>query len=203
MLIDDSGELTGDAYDKALEKPVDPSGDNYEDFPEDEAETILAPRTLEIVTELKDLGNKAFKANDLGAALKKYQKGLRYLNYSAVPQEGDPPTTDKDLQALRFTLHNNSALMQIKQGDFGGATKSATYAIEMEDISDEQKGKAYYRRALARSGKKSDDEALEDLVEAQKLVPNDSAIAAELAGVKKRAAERKQKEKAAYAKFFQ
>lgn len=72
----------------------------------------------------------------------------------------------------------------------------------MPETSDAEKGKAYYRRALARAGRKADEEAAEDLERALKCVPGDPAITSELAAAKKRVAERKQKEKAAYSKFF-
>ena len=87
--------------------------------------------------------------------------------------------------------------MQIKTSDFEAAIKSATYALEVPVATQEQKGKAYFRRAQARTGKKNEDEAVQDLEEAHKLVPNDPAIKKELAEAKKKAVERRKKEKAA------
>ena len=40
------------------------------------------------------------------------------------------------------------------------------------------------------------------MVAASKLVPNDAAVKKEVAELKRKAAEKKQKEKAAYSKFF-
>lgn len=197
-----SGELTGEEYEKATEKSVDPLGDGFEDFPEDHSTDISAAEGLKIATELKELGNKAFKAQDFATALKKYQKGLRYINESADPQDGDPESLSKDINALKFTLHNNSSLMRIKTGDNQGAVNSATSALAIEGASSDQLGKAYYRRALAHGAKKSDDEALHDLEEALKLVPNDAGVKKEHAAVKKRQLDFKKKEKAAYSKFF-
>jgi peptidyl-prolyl isomerase D len=197
-----SGELTGEEYEKATQKPVDPLGDGYEDFPEDHSAEISAAEGLKIATALKELGNKAFKAQDFETALKKYQKGLRYINESADPADGEPATLAKDINTLKFTIYNNSALMRIKTGDHHGAVASATSALAVKDASPEQLGKAYYRRALALGAKKSDDEALADLEEAIKLVPNDAGVKNEYAAVKKRQADFKKKEKAAYSKFF-
>ena len=202
VVIVKSGELTGEDYAKALEKPVDPMGDKYEDFPEDQGEDIPAAEMVKIASDLKELGNTAFKKDDLPLALKKYQKGLRYLNDSPDPSDSDPATLAKELSLLRFTLHNNSALMYIKLRDYNEAIKSASSALAVEGATDEQKGKAYYRRAMARSGKSADDEAMVDLEAAQKLVPGDAQVQAELVAVKKRAAELKRREKAAYSKFF-
>jgi peptidyl-prolyl isomerase D len=69
-------------------------------------------------------------------------------------------------------------------------------------VSDADKAKALYRRAIAYVGLKDEDGALKDLEEANKLVPGDAAVVKELAAVKKSAADRAKKEKAAYSKFF-
>jgi peptidyl-prolyl isomerase D len=202
VVIVKSGELKGDDYDKALEKKVDPLGDKYEDFPEDQGEDIPPTEMVKIANELKELGNKAFKQGNQALALKKYQKGLRYLNDSPDPSDNDPKTLAGELSILRFTLHNNSALMQIKLREYNDAIKSASGALVVEGATDEQKGKAYYRRALARAGKSADEEAKADLEAALKLVPGDAQIQNELVAVKKRVAEFKKREKAAYSKFF-
>lgn len=202
VVIVKSGELKGDDYENALEKKVDPLGDKYEDFPEDQGEDIPPTQIVKIASELKELGNKAFKKGDHALALKKYQKGLRYLNDSPEPGDDDPKTLEGELSLLRFTLHNNSALMQIKQHDYNDATKSASSALAVEGPTDEQRAKAYYRRALAQAGKSAEEEAKADLEEALKLVPGDAQVQNELVAVKKRVAEFKKREKAAYSKFF-
>ena len=51
-------------------------------------------------------------------------------------------------------------------------------------------------------GSKKYDEAISDLKEAQKLVPDDKAIASELASTEEILQQRKAHEKAKYAKFF-
>ena len=201
--IMDCGELSGAEYEKAAEKAVDSTGDPYEDYPEDQGEEIPGTDILKIATALKDIGTKAFKSGDNRLALAKYQKASRYLNEYPEPNEGDPATLGADLKSLKFALYNNAALMQTKLSDWEGAIKSATNAIEVEGTTDDQKAKAYYRRGLARAARKSEDDAIADLEAAQKLAPNDGAIKKELADIKKKAADRVKKEKAAYAKFFQ
>lgn len=85
---------------------------------------------------------------------------------------------------------------------FEDARKSASNALDLGRISETDRAKAYYRRALARAGLKDDEEAVKDLEEALKLAPGDAAISKELGAVKKRAADQAKKEKAAYKKFF-
>lgn len=195
------GELTGDEAEAADKKAPDSTGDPYEDFPEDNNSPADAQETIKIVTALKGYGNDAFKKGDLSLGLDKYQKGLRYLNEDPDLKD-EPPETKKSLDALRFTLNSNSALLSNKLKSYDDALRSASAALAVADISGAEKAKALYRRAIAENALKDEDAALKDLEDAIKLVPGDPAITKELAGVKKAAADRAKKEKAAYGKFF-
>ncbi|GAB7350020.1 hypothetical protein MBLNU459_g0694t1 [Dothideomycetes sp. NU459] len=204
-IISDCGELTGEAYDKAADKLPDSTGDPYEDFPDDQKkgeEELTGTEIVKIATDLKNMGTDAFKKQDLALGLSKYQKGLRYLHEYPEPLENDPPELGPQLATLKIALHTNSALLQIKLKEFAAAEKSATAAIEVPNIKDDAKGKALYRRALAKKGLKNDDGAVADLEAALRIVPDDVAIKNELSAVKKAAIERAKKEKAAYSKFF-
>lgn len=203
VTIVDCGQLSGDESLAPSKKVPDSTGDPYEDFPEDQAGEIKASETCKIANELKDFGNKAFKNGDLNLALDKYQKGLRYLNEYPDPDEGDPPELSKQLTAIRFTLHSNSALLQNKLKSYEDAQKSATNALEQADIAGSDRAKALYRKGLASLGLKDEDQAVKDFEEALKLAPGDAAITKELSAVKKKIAEQAKKEKAAYKKFFQ
>ncbi|OCK79159.1 peptidyl-prolyl cis-trans isomerase 1 [Lepidopterella palustris CBS 459.81] len=200
--IIDCGELKGKDYTSCTSKTPDSTGDPYEDYPADQDAELSGPEILKIAAELKDLGNAAFKTQNLKLGLAKYQKGLRYLHEIPEAAENDPPELWKGLNGLKFTLHSNSALVQIKLRDFDGALKSASFALETEGATEVEKGKAYYRRALAREGKKNDEDAIEDLEAAAKCVPGDAAVVKELEVVKKRVAERKKKEKEVYKNAF-
>ncbi|KAJ9657825.1 Peptidyl-prolyl cis-trans isomerase D [Coniosporium apollinis] len=207
--IVDCGELTGDDYERATEKTTAPdaTGDPYEDYPEDENNggEWTAQAVLKIAGELKEFGNKAFKSGDARVGLAKYQKGLRYLREFPEPDDaadGEAGGLQSEANKLKFTLHSNSALLQLKLSAYDDALSSATSALEVPGIGDAEKGKALYRRALAKAGRKDDEEAIADLEEALKCVPGDAAISKERDAAKKRVAERKKKEKAAYSKFF-
>jgi peptidyl-prolyl isomerase D len=203
VVIADCGELTGDAALEADKKVPDSTGDPYEDFPEDaksgDAE-FSAVEIVDIVTKIKEFGNKAFKEGNLQLGIDKYQKGLRYLNEE--PDIKEKPEEAKAIEALRFTLNSNSALLYNKLKQFEDGARSAGFALDISNLSDTDKAKALYRRAIAEVGLKDEDSALKDLEAASKLVPGDAAITKELAGVKKAATERAKKEKAAYGKFF-
>ncbi|MCJ1285031.1 peptidyl-prolyl cis-trans isomerase cpr6 [Xylographa opegraphella] len=201
----DCGQLLGEDASAGFEKTVDSTGDPYEDFPEDQADVkdYKGPQIVKIANELKEYGNKAFKGGDLNLGLEKYQKGLRYLNEYPSASDDDPPETAKQLKTIRFTLHSNSALLQNKLKAYEDAKTSASHAIDISEVSESDKAKAYYRRALALAGLKNEDEALKDLETASKLAPGDPAITKELSAVKKKAAEQAKKEKAAFKKFFE
>jgi peptidyl-prolyl isomerase D len=148
------------------------------------------------------MGNTAFKSQDLALGLEKYQKALRYLHEYPAPLDNDPPELWASLQALKITLYSNSALLQNKTGQYVEAAESATKALGIVGITDKDKAKAYFRRAQAKAGKKSDEDALADLTQASKYAPGDAAIVRELDVVKKRVQARKEKEKKAYKNAF-
>lgn len=206
LTFTDCGELSGEEAEnigKGTKQP-DKTGDPYEDFPEDEGGSLKGSQILEIATKLKDIGNKSFKEGDLEVALQKYQKGIRYLNEYPEPLPEDPPELSKGLTHIRFTLHSNSSLLQIKLKAYEAARTSADYALGIEagEVSQQDRAKASYRKALALLGLKDDEEAVKSLETAQKLAPGDAAIQKELGLAKKKAADQAKKEKAAYKKFF-
>lgn len=200
VIITDCGELSGAADTTEEAKTADELGDAYEDFPEDEAD-LDAAKILQIASACKEFGNKAFKAGDAATGLEKYRKGLRYLNedpdLSAASDD-----TKAALTALRYTLNCNAALLNLKLEAWDEAESTAAAALAVPGTTDVEKGKAHYRRGLALVKLKDADAALQALQEARKLVPGDAAIAKELDAVKKQAAARVAKEKAAYKKFF-
>lgn len=200
--IADCGELSGAAAAAPEVKAPDAYGDQYEDFPEDEAEQPLtAARVLQVASDCKDFGNKAFKANDVLGGLEKYQKGLRYLNEEPEVKDEEKELQQK-LDALRFSLNCNSALLNLKLEAWDEAERSAAAALNVPGVSDAEKAKALYRRGVALIHLKDEDAAIAALEQAKKLVPGDAAITKELDTVKKQAAARLAKEKAAYKKFF-
>ncbi|KAK1654466.1 cyclophilin type peptidyl-prolyl cis-trans isomerase/CLD [Colletotrichum phormii] len=201
-IIADCGELTGDAALAADVKAPDAMGDTYEDFPEDCATPPDAQEVIKIAAACKDYGNKAFKTGDFNLGLEKYQKGLRYIN-EEPDLEKEPASTKAELQALRFTLNNNSALLNIKLEAWDDAAKTATYALDVAGTKDTDRAKALYRRGFANVRLKDEENAIKDLEEAHKLVPDDKVILHELNAIKQKAAARAAKEKAAYKKFFQ
>jgi len=196
VTIADCGELTDTDVEQ---KQQDKWGDVYEDYPEDNEIPLSVDDLFKAAGELKDMGNTVFKAGELDVAIDKYEKALRYLD--DIPGEKLPDKVPQ-MNMIRFSLRSNSALCWNKTKRYDEAKKQAGYALEVPDITDAEKGKAFYRRALANLGLKDEEAAEKDLEAAQKFVPNDANVKKELAEVKKAASDRLRKEKAAYSKFF-
>ncbi|OAA51135.1 cyclophilin D [Beauveria brongniartii RCEF 3172] len=206
VVIAHCGELKGDEALAADVKKPDATGDPYEDFPDDfpaEQQPLPASKILEVATACKDFGNKAFKAGDLHLGLEKYEKGLRYLNEDP-DLDNEPATTKPALDALRFSLNNNSALLSMKLQSWAECQRSASAALAATgEVKDADRAKALYRRGVAHVHLKDEEAAVKDLEEAHKLAPGDGLIVSELNSVKTKATARAAKEKAAYKKFFQ
>lgn len=204
VVITECGELTANDAVFPETKTTDALGDPYEDFPEDETnndQPLTAQKVLEIAAACKDFGNTAFKSGDFSVALDKYEKGLRYLNEDP-DLDGEPADTKARMNALRVTLNSNAALMNLKLQAWDECVRAASAALKVDGISDKDRAKALYRRGVAHTRNRDDDSALKDLEGAKKLAPSDAGITNELASVKKAAADRLAKEKAAYKKFF-
>jgi peptidyl-prolyl isomerase D len=204
VVVEDCGQLEGTSYNSATEKAADATGDPYEDFPDDQGEDLKGEQYCKIASDLKDYGNKAFKAGDLETGIEKYQKGLRYLNEYPAANEGDPAGLQAQLDSLRFALHNNSTLLANKSKRYSEANKWAGFALDCmpKDTKDQDKAKVYYRRAHARLNLKDIDSALKDFEEAAKLAPEDAGIKADLASTKAKVQASVRKEKESMKKFF-
>lgn len=200
-LIANCGQLTGDEALQANVTQPDAMGDPHEDYPEDCKGELDAQTILKIASDCKDYGNKAFKAGNLVVGVEKYEKGLRYLNEDP-DLDNEPASTKQSLDALRFSLNNNSALLSVKLEAWDDAIRHATSALNVPGASDADRAKAFYRRGVANVRAKDEEAALKDLEEASKLAPNDAMVTKELASVKAKATARAAKEKAAFKKFF-
>ncbi|KAK9465014.1 cyclophilin-like domain-containing protein [Lipomyces arxii] len=202
VVIADCGQIT-DASELAVARTGDGTGDNLEDYPEDEKELADDKRTtknlLQLAEQIKNIGTTLFKAKKLDLALNKHEKALRYLNYfSPDPSEELASHFDK----LKISILLNTALIQLKLGNAEETIKAAENALEVEGITDPERAKALYRRGVGYLRCKNEDAAIESLTAALKLVPGDKAIIQELEAAKKRIVERRKKERAAYAGFF-
>ncbi|GAA5821081.1 hypothetical protein JCM3770_000082 [Rhodotorula araucariae] len=211
ILIADCGELAEGDDGVAS----DPFADGHEDYPSDDEADVNDPKVaLQIAGEIKERGTELFKKGNFEQASKKYAKALRYLDRHLELPERDL-ALEAEFASLRLSLLLNSALVALKVGGSSAAAlgvKSASRALRLDGNPDEmpmakrlsegEKAKALYRRAMARLVLKEEKEAVADLEEAAKLQPEDAAIRKELSGAKQRIEERKKRARAAFGKMF-
>lgn len=180
----------------------DGSGDTYEDVLTDEPKVdINKPETVfHAVEEIKNIGTSCFKKNDLKTALRKY---LKAQNYMAEYQPYD--LTDEDVATywkLQISCLLNAALMSLKLKDAQNTIKYSTEALECEQIDDKSKAKAHFRRGNGYLLGHNEEDAISDFEKAHELQPTDTGISKALSEAKATLKARKNKEKAAYSKFF-
>ncbi|KAK9447819.1 cyclophilin-like domain-containing protein [Limtongia smithiae] len=181
----------------------DGTGDILEDYPEDEdrihGENRSSESLFKLAQSIKDIAATLIKQQQYELALQKNEKALRYINFFLPdPKEPVAPMFDK----LKIGIYLNTALVQLKLEQPLEAVKSADAALDVTGITDAEKAKALYRRGVGHLRSRNEPAAVESLTEALKFAPGDKAIVQELASAKNRIADRKKKERAAYAGFF-
>jgi peptidyl-prolyl isomerase D len=206
VVIQACGVLSPDSPSLSPDTGSSADGDTYEDFPDDEDKDVQNPQiALDIAKVIREIGNKLFKEGHVDRALDKYQKSIRYLDHPVLPDEC-PAELQDSYQALLSPLLLNSALAAIRVQPASSdkariALNYATRALKSQ-LNNADKAKALYRRAIAHSMLKEDDEAERDLVEASQLLPEDQAIVGELAKVRQRRKEKREKDKKSFKKMF-
>lgn len=206
VLITDSGELSPGDSSLAEQGAAVEEEDPYEDYPDDEDRDLSKPENvIGISTVVREVGNKLYKEGNIHQALEKYQKSIRYLDtFREIPEDSN---LKQAYLTLLIALLLNSALAAIRSVPPSSsnamiAIANTTRALDNFGLSSADKAKALYRRALAHGIMKSEEDQEKDLVEANKLVPEDVLISGELQKVRQRKAELREKEKKVYKKLF-
>jgi peptidyl-prolyl isomerase D len=126
------------------------------------------------------------------------------LHYGDLTQSEEPtaPALKAQYESLLTPLHLNSALACLRLGTPSWtrlAVESADRALALPGLSDGDRAKALYRRALAT---KDDEQKERNLAEAAKLVPEDQAVANELTKVRAAVKTKREAEKKKFKKMF-
>ncbi|KAJ7532441.1 hypothetical protein O6H91_13G003500 [Diphasiastrum complanatum] len=197
VLVADCGELQEGEDDGVLGFWND--GDSYPDWP---ADLVEQPAEVDwwisAVEAAKSLGNHCFKKGDYKMALRKYRKAMRYLDVCWEKEEIDEDRSNS-FRKTKSLILTNSAACKLKIGDAKGALMDTEYAM----TNGETNVKALFRQGQAYHALNDLDAAVASLTKASELEPNDGGIKKELASVKKKIAERRDKERQAYSKMFQ
>jgi len=196
VLIEDCGEIAEGADDGVAGFSQD--GDKYPDWPTDlDEQPEDSEWWMTAVASARAFGNDFFKKGDHRTALKKYRKSLRYLDVCWEKGELDEDRSNA-LRKIKSVILTNSAACKLKLGDAQGALADCEYAMQ----SGVENVKALFRQGQAQLALNDLDGALWSLTNASQLEPNDVGIKKELAAVRKKIAERDDKEKKAYARMF-
>ncbi|XP_008796575.1 peptidyl-prolyl cis-trans isomerase CYP40-like [Phoenix dactylifera] len=197
VIIADCGELSEGADDGVSDFFKD--GDMYPDWPNDlDEKPSKVSWWMNAVDSAKAFGNDYFKKQDFKMALRKYRKGLRYLDVCWDKEEIDEEKSLL-LRKTKSILLTNSSACKLKLGNSKGALLDADFALRER----EGNAKAYYRQGQAHMSLNDVDAAVESFKKALELEPNDGGIKKELAAAKKKIADRRDQERKAYSRMFQ
>lgn len=157
-----------------------------------------------IAEKLKSIGNDYVKKGDYLTASAKYQKAIRYLNENPGFDDEDTEEYRKAYSSVKIASYLNLAMCHLKLGNAREALNATTNVIDYDPQywKEGDLTKALFRRGMAYLALKDEEMAVKSFEEAAAKDPTDAAIKRELAVAKQKLAQRKQKEKAAYAKLF-
>eukprot|EP00062_Callorhinchus_milii_P027628 gi/632991158/ref/XP_007884500.1/ PREDICTED: FK506-binding protein-like [Callorhinchus milii] len=144
----------------------------------------------------REVGNELYRAGEVTRAARRYAKALRLL----VTLRGELPAgrEESEYEKDKGKLHANLAAAQIKTGQHANAVRNCTKALEAEPGS----VKCLYRRGLAQAALRHFGLAREDLREALRLEPGNSAVRRELRVVRERLRVHRDEEAGAMSKLF-
>lgn len=218
--IVDCGELTGDEVsNQTYGIEQDDTGDQYEDFPEDQDDKLESDvsATYHIGLALKNMANTQFSKANFDIALEKYSKALRYLQLHPILPEDTPADLAANYTTLKTSIQLNACLCALKTTPAQPrvAISNATAVISnltsnkapSTEQADKNKyhsdlAKAFYRRALAYVAQKDDERAEADLKHALENAPEDAGVKRELQALARRKEAKLKGMRAAYSKMF-
>ncbi|KAM7250644.1 hypothetical protein ACFE04_022527 [Oxalis oulophora] len=174
-------------------------GDTYPDWPADlDVKPEEVTWWMKAVDSIKSFGNERYKKQEYKMAIRKYCKALRYLDVCWEKEDMDIEKSTS-LRNTKSQLLTNSSACKLKLGDLTGALLDADFAVR--DGADN--AKAIFRQGQAHMALNDIDAAEESFKRALELEPNDGGIKKELNAVRKKIADRRDREKKVFSRMFQ
>ncbi|XP_030463597.2 70 kDa peptidyl-prolyl isomerase-like isoform X2 [Syzygium oleosum] len=127
-----------------------------------------AREKLEACESTKNDGNSLFKTGKFWCASKKYEKAEKYVQFDHCFTDEEKSSAN----ALRLSCYLNNAACKLRLGDYSGATKFCTKALDL----DPRNIKALYRRSQAYLKSSDFDEAEGDINKALILQPDNRDV---------------------------
>ena len=168
--------------------------ENGDDEADHDTRKLPTKRRMDIVMKNKKEANELFVDKNYRHAAARYAKALTHCSkfFDLSPAE------QKEVNETKLSLYLNIALAYIKLEKLDNALQSCNDALKI----DEKNTKALYRRATVLYQKRKFDDAVKDLSQAEKLVPDDKAVLKLRKLVDQQLAKQKKKEKAFAKKMF-
>ncbi|KAJ0172781.1 hypothetical protein K1T71_011920 [Dendrolimus kikuchii] len=173
--ITDCGEIKEDTWDVTCR---DGTADTLPEHPSDYTNTNdTFEQLLCSIRDVKHSGNCMYGEGRYLAAVRKYLKCLRYMDYAKgrIDKINDAEMEDnfRDISTTyKIQCNLNLAVCYSRLGDHASCIKCCSEVLEIEPRNE----KALYRRGHAQFSLKNYDEALNDLKMADKYSPNNKAI---------------------------
>ncbi|KAG7661850.1 uncharacterized protein J8A68_004625 [[Candida] subhashii] len=178
-------------------------GDIYEEYPDDDGHIDKeSSESVYLASErIKESGTLLFKAGEKQQAFLKYRKCLRYV-MEYIPDEDQEPEWFKKYLELKKKIYLNLSLVCLQLKDYPKAINYCTYLLDMTNISDPERAKAYFRRGSSYIDTRKYKQAIDDLQHANNLIPEDKLIIQAKDKAEKLLEQQKAQERAKYSKFF-
>jgi len=128
---------------------------------------------------LVDEGNAKFKANENPVAHALYMSAAFHVDFDVGQQFDMTEDHKKQIRAVKIRVLLNLCNNSLKLKDFRQVRKSASLGLKLcakESSPPETRAKFLYRRGRANLEDNNPTDAVEDLREAVKLVPNDATV---------------------------
>ncbi|CAI9297453.1 unnamed protein product [Lactuca saligna] len=161
---------------------------------EKESWDMITPEKIEAAGKKKEEGNVLFKAGKYEKASKRYEKGVKYIDYDTSFSEEEK----KQAKVLKVSCNLNNAACKLKMKEYKEAEKLCTKVLEMES----RNVKALYRRAQAYINVGDLDLAEIDIKKALEIEPENRDVKMEYKVLKEKMREYNKKDAKFYGNMF-
>eukprot|EP00658_Telonema_sp_P-2_P055787 TRINITY_DN44344_c0_g1_i1.p1 TRINITY_DN44344_c0_g1~~TRINITY_DN44344_c0_g1_i1.p1 ORF type:complete len:209 (-),score=59.72 TRINITY_DN44344_c0_g1_i1:263-889(-) len=145
-------------------------------------------KRMAMVQEEKRLGDGWFKSGQWEKAAVHWTLGVNHCHFFVSQDMAESEAAE--VLRIRCKLYSNLGLSSLKAKQWDQVLECCEKVLEMKqlestqfELTEQEAAKALYRRGVALTELKQWDSAEEELIEARKLLPGDSAIANQLVRV--------------------
>uniref|UniRef100_A0A1B0BX37 peptidylprolyl isomerase n=1 Tax=Glossina palpalis gambiensis TaxID=67801 RepID=A0A1B0BX37_9MUSC len=206
IVIADCGEILED-QDWCI-NDNDESGDTLPPYPQDwidKLKPLTTDELLQILLSIRSAGNHYFTKCQFNEARRKYRKANRYYNFfrkrfnwQESPQNSYKNEEFKELDNLSVLNNINMAAVDLKCQEYENAKYCCSEALSLDPAC----SKAYYRRGQANIALKNYEDAIDDLLKAHSLLPENKEVLNELNHAKRLLADYNRKQMLRFKHLF-